>query len=82
MNLVKLNTVCLIQNGFAFKSSEYKKHGTPLLRISNFDNNEVFVNDKSIFVDESFLETKKDFIVEKGDILIALSGAKTGNIGI
>lgn len=79
---VKLNQVCKILNGYAFKSEEYQSEGIPLLRISNFDGGDVVVDDKSIYVDQSFLKTKTDFIVEKGDILIALSGATTGKYGI
>lgn len=82
MQSVKLNQVCKILNGYAFKSEEYQSEGVPLLRISNFDGGEVVVDDKSIYVDQSFLKTKTDFIVEKGDILIALSGATTGKYGI
>lgn len=79
---VKLNQVCKILNGFAFKSEQYQNDGIPLLRISNFDDGDVIVDGKSIYVDETFLKTKTDFIVEKGDILIALSGATTGKYGI
>lgn len=82
MESVKLNQVCKILNGYAFKSEEYQSEGVPLLRISNFDEGDVIVDDKSIYVDQSFLKTKTDFIVEKGDILIALSGATTGKYGI
>jgi type I restriction enzyme S subunit len=79
---VKLNQVCKILNGFAFKSEEYQSDGVPLLRISNFDDGNVVVDEKSIYVNKYFLKTKTDFIVEKGDILIALSGATTGKYGI
>lgn len=82
MQSVKLNQVCKILNGYAFKSEEYQIEGVPLLRISNFDGGDVVIDDKSIYVDQSFLKTKTDFIVEKGDILIALSGATTGKYGI
>lgn len=81
-NAQELSNVCDIKNGFAFKSSQYKSEGTPLLRISNFDNGDVFLNSKQIYVDSGFLKSKKDFIVSKGDVLIALSGATTGKYGI
>ena len=42
----------------------------------------MFLNEKQIYVDNNFLQTKKDFIVEKGDVLIALSGATTGKYGV
>lgn len=78
----KLGSVCDIQNGYAFKSADYKKKGIPLLRISNFNDGEVYIDDKQIYVDEEYLKTKNDFIVSKGDILIALSGATTGKYGV
>lgn len=82
MNRVKLTEVCDIKNGFAFKSEHYKSEGIPVVRISSFDNGEVYFDDKTIYVDSENLKSKSDFIVEKGDILIALSGATTGKYGI
>lgn len=77
-----LSTVCAIKNGFAFKSRDYLTKGIPLLRISNFNDGEVYINDNQIYVDDKYLKSKNDFIVEKGDVLIALSGATTGKYGI
>ena len=80
--MVELGSVCEIKNGYAFKSSEFKKSGTPLIRISSFDNGAVYFDDKTVYVDSSYLRTKSGFKVEKGDVLIALSGATTGKYGI
>ena len=82
MRLVELGSVCQIRNGYAFKSSEFKESGTPLIRISNFDDGPVFFDDKTVYVESSYLKTKSGFKVEKGDVLIALSGATTGKYGI
>lgn len=82
MREVKLNSVCNIKNGYAFKSEEYREEGVPLLRISSFDDGEVTFDDKTIYVDAKFLASKQDFIVQKGDVLIALSGATTGKYGV
>ena len=82
MRMVELGSVCEIKNGYAFKSSEFKKSGTPLIRISSFDNGPVYFDDKTVYVDSSYLKTKSGFKVEKGDVLIALSGATTGKYGI
>lgn len=82
MEIVKLNTVCNIKNGYAFKSDEYQTDGIPLLRISNFDDGEVIIDDKTIYVDPKYLKSKNEFIVNKGDVLIALSGATTGKYGV
>jgi type I restriction enzyme S subunit len=82
MRMVELGSVCEMKNGYAFKSSEFKKSGTPLIRISSFDNGPVYFDDKTVYVDSSYLKTKSGFKVEKGDVLIALSGATTGKYGI
>lgn len=82
MQKVELHKVCKIGNGFAFKSEDYLETGIPLLRISNINNGIVNFKNDSICVAKNYLETKKDFIVEKGDVVIALSGATTGKYGI
>lgn len=81
MKMVELEQVCVIKNGYAFKSEEYKSEGVPLLRISNFNDGDVLIDEDSIFLNPEYLKSKSDFIVEKGDILIALSGATTGKYG-
>jgi restriction endonuclease S subunit len=82
MNIIELKDICEIKNGYAFKSQDYKNEGIPLIRISNFDDNEVYLNGNTIYLDSQYLKTKSEFIVEKGDVLIALSGATTGKFGI
>ena len=39
MKEVKLGQVCKIRNGFAFKSSEFKDDGVPIVRIGEIKNN-------------------------------------------
>ncbi len=69
-----------VKNGFAFKSRDFKKSGTPLIRISNINGGIVSID--GAFLPNEYLEMYKDFQVEKGDILIAMSGATTGKFGI
>lgn len=79
----ELNAICLIQGGFAFKSSDYVDNGVPLLRISNITDQGVsFENKSSVFLNEDQIEKYKDFVLTKGDIVVALSGATTGKYGI
>lgn len=82
MKEVELGSVCEIKNGYAFKSSDFQKQGTPLIRISSFDNGPVYIDKSTAYVNSIFLETKSSFKVEKGDVLIALSGATTGKYGL
>lgn len=79
---VQIADVCRIGNGYAFKSPEYRDNGIPLLRISNIANERVTFDKGTIYLDENCLVTHKDFVVNKGDVLIALSGATTGKYGI
>ena len=82
MKMQRLKEVCAIKNGYAFKSSEFKDSGTPLIRISNFNNGPVYFDDKTVYIGNENLESKSAFKVEKGDVLIALSGATTGKYGL
>jgi len=82
--LTELNQVLIIKNGYAFKSKDYISEKTfddliPVIRISDIQENSVNTL-KSVFVDKS--KASDNFKIEKGDLLIAMSGATTGKIGI
>lgn len=81
MKKYKLKDVCEIGGGYAFKSSQYKTEGIPLIRIGDIFDKSIDISDKSVYIDEDINKYKK-FIIDKGDILIALSGATTGKFGI
>ena len=77
----RLEDVCNLQNGFAFKSSLFKESGCPILRISNIQNDEVETR-KLVFIDpEDYRERLDKYRVIEGDLLIAMSGATTGKLG-
>jgi len=74
-----LGDLLKLKNGYAFKSSKYKNEGVPVIRIGDIqDWNVVIENTKRIEEDEEY----NSHIVNKGDILIAMSGATTGKFGI
>ena len=73
-----LGSVCNFENGFAFSSDDYKQEGIPLIRISNISDNTIDLNG-CVFVQK---EIEDRFVVKNGDLLIALSGATTGKMGI
>jgi type I restriction enzyme S subunit len=75
------DAVCYVNGGFAFKSKEYTDSGLPLIRISNIVDEKIALDKKPIFIDKKRLDEFSTFIVEKNDILIALSGATTGKFG-
>ena len=78
----KLGDVAIIINGFAFKSSLFTKEGEKLLRISNIQNDIVDLSDVVFFNKETYKQNLDKYKVYPDDILIALSGATTGKIGI
>ena len=76
----RLGKIAYCQNGYAFSSLEMKKEGEiPVIRISNIEANQISI-DNALYVNES--EELAIFIVKKGDLLIAMSGATTGKFGI
>lgn len=77
--VVKLGEVCLLKNGFAFKSNEYKTEGIPIVRISDI-NDSVVSTDNAVRI-EPDAEYEK-YVVHKDEILVAMSGATTGKFGI
>ena len=76
----KLREYAYLQGGYAFKSELFSKKGTPIIRISNINENIVDLKDVVFYDKEISINFK--FEINTGDILIAMSGATTGKIGI
>ena len=74
----KLGEVCSFENGYAFNSNDYQKKGIPLIRISNIKDGEIDIS-KAVYIEAEY---DKRFIIEYGDLLIAMSGATTGKMGV
>ena len=77
-SICKLSKLCKIENGFAFSSNDYKSEGTPLIRISNIVNNSIDLTN-CVYIQNN---AEYRFVVNKGDLLIAMSGATTGKMGV
>jgi type I restriction enzyme S subunit len=63
-------------NGYSFKPEQYTNEGIPVVRIGDLDYEVNIENAKK--VDFELLENLKDFLIRKGDILLALTGATIG----
>ena len=72
---VRLNHISQLNGGFAFKSSEFKKEGIRIIRISDFDE-EGFKNDKIVYYEENSELDK--YCLENKDILMAMTGGTVG----
>jgi len=75
----ELGEILFLKNGFAFKSNSYQNVGTPVIRISDIQNG-VVTTEFSVRIIGS--EEFNNYSVNKGDILMAMSGATTGKFGI
>ena len=74
-----LRNVCSFTNGFAFSSDAYKNNGIPLVRISNITNEGKIDLNSCVYIQD---EIDEQYIIEKGDFLVAMSGATTGKMGV
>jgi len=76
-----LRDIIKLQGGNAFKSSQFKREGIPIIRISNISNKTKYLDLKKLVY---YSEQKNDvnYIISKGDLLIAMSGATTGKSSI
>lgn len=65
--------------GYAFKSKDFMESGIPVIKIKdiNSSNNSVNVNAISEFV--KFNEKYKKYIIKSGDLIVGLTGAKSGS---
>lgn len=74
-----LKDIAIFESGYAFSSDEYKQNGVPLVRISNITNNGNIDLSSCVYI-QNYNNSK--FIIQKGDLLIAMSGATTGKMGV
>ena len=80
--LRKLSEVCNFQNGFAFKSNTFKDSGTPVIRITNIKN-EIIDTSNVVYINPlDYNQDLSKYEIKNNDLLIAMSGATTGKIGI
>ena len=76
-----LGEVADFQNGFAFKSRSFRDNGEVIVRITNIDGKGVDLSDVKYFSISDYNTNMFPYKINKGDILIAMSGATTGKIG-
>ncbi len=78
--LLHLKDIISLNGGYAFKSELFKDEGIPIIRISNISqDNSVILNDL-VYYDK--IENDQDFIIKKGELIIAMSGATTGKVAV
>lgn len=81
--ILGIGDICYVQNGYAFKSNDFKEEGeVGIIKIKNINGNVVDI-EKTDFVDANVVERlDKKFKIESGSLLIAMTGAEVGKIGL
>jgi type I restriction enzyme, S subunit len=78
----KLGNYIKLKGGFAFKSKDFIEKGyAAVLRISNIKNNGVSLKD-AVYISKEIYELSKGYLLQEGDLVIAMSGATTGKTGV
>ena len=71
-----------IFSGYAFKSKDWLDEGNPVIKIKNItSNNTVDISDCQC-VDDNVAEKANKFKLSAGDMLIAMTGATVGKVGL
>jgi len=78
----KLGSIAKLQNGFAFKSKLFTEYGLPIIRIKNIKKEKVIIDDVVYFNPHDYSKDLENYKIKRDDLLIAMSGATTGKIGI
>ena len=79
-DLVELNEFCKLQNGYAFSSTEmgeYRENYLPVVKIGNVGADGEIQPD---FKFHPYSKKLESFILEEGDIVIAMTGATVGKV--
>lgn len=72
-----------IQNGYAFKSSEFKESGNyGVLKIKNISSGVVDINKTDFVIYSLKADANERFLVKSGDVLIGMTGAEIGKLGL
>ncbi len=78
-----IGTISYVQNGYAFKSKDFQEQGeVGIIKIKNINGNVVDIQNTD-FVDASVVSSLDEkFKIESGSLLIAMTGAEVGKIGL
>lgn len=82
-NVSGIGEISYVQNGYAFKSKDFSDEGkVGIIKIKNINGNVVDIENTD-FVEANVVQRlDKKFKVESGSLLIAMTGAEVGKIGL
>ncbi|MDQ8943718.1 restriction endonuclease subunit S [Acinetobacter soli] len=72
-----------LQSGYAFKSKDFKESGSfGVIKIKNISGNIIDIGQTDFVADEVGLATAQRFHVKSGQVLVAMTGAEIGKLGL
>ena len=78
----KLEKYASILGGYAFSSDSFVNEGVPVVKIKNIVEGSISIEEKSNYVDVKIANMANKYLLYSGDILIAMTGATLGKIGV
>ena len=75
----KLGDLTPLRGGFAFKSTEFKATGIPVIRISNILSDESIGGDFAHYLEQN---NDENYVLPNNALVIAMSGATTGKAAV
>lgn len=72
--------VAELKHGYQFRDYDFTESGIPVIKIGNLTCGGDLKLDNLSYVSDSKLDSFKQFLIERGDILMALSGATIGKV--
>ena len=79
---LKFDNVFNVQNGYAFKSKDYRNKGIPVLRTRDYSSSFFIDITDPIFLSDEFSVSHKKYFVKELDFLLIMVGASIGNNGL
>jgi len=79
--IIELGDLVQVVGGYAFQSELFSENGEGIVRISNLEDGTLNLNNLARILREKLGKGVR-YAVEPGDVLIAMSGATTGKLGV
>lgn len=79
---VKLGEVADFISGYSFSSDDFIDKGIALIKISNIQDDNINIDNNTAYLPMEFKNKYHKFIIKTNDLLIAMSGATTGKMGV
>ncbi|MCH3885665.1 restriction endonuclease subunit S [Tenacibaculum aquimarinum] len=79
-SIVKFDEVAELRHGYQFRNYDFTESGIKILKITQIKGNETVDLSSCSFINENRLDEFERVIINKGDILVALTGATIGKI--